>query len=224
MYLPRTLLATIVYASAVLAVRLPSTIELIYPSSGQAYTNTIVQLGLAGNTAYSGAYFYTSVEYTTPDGVTHPSISIFNTNVTSPSFNASIPQDCGMVNAGGAWANVLVNQTGTYTATWNFTYGYPTKVDTSQGNTKCTGLSSTESEVISKTFNVVANPSNTTNTMDAPTPTATGVGTFSVQPTGDINPTSTPSSSSMRASIWDKSSLWLSLSGAAGLLGLLAVS
>ncbi|KAF8315731.1 hypothetical protein DL93DRAFT_2079001 [Clavulina sp. PMI_390] len=216
----RILLTGISGLSAVLAARLPSTIELIYPTSGEASNNNIVQLGVGDNKVFSGAYYYVAISYTTPDGVLHPSISIFNANVTSPTFNPTTPIHCGFVNSGGAWADVLVNQTGTYTATWNFTYGFPTKVDTSQGSSSCTGLSSTESELISKTFNVVANPANTTNTRLDSGPTATGLGTFSVQPTGDVN---SPSSSSA-LSVGNRSSLWLSLSAATGLVSLLALS
>ncbi|KAF8295380.1 hypothetical protein DL93DRAFT_2091711 [Clavulina sp. PMI_390] len=113
-----------------------------------------------------------------------------NVNVTETSFNPSTPYECDDVNTAelkigtsSIFMPTFMTDVGEYVATWNFTYTFPEQVDTGKepGDTvMCTGVTTSETELISRNFTVVSSTMTPTTSL-----WGTATASFSAQPTGE---------------------------------------
>ncbi|KAF8308472.1 hypothetical protein DL93DRAFT_1879262 [Clavulina sp. PMI_390] len=202
---------------------LSSIVNLVYPSAGEAQANQYTAFGTGSKGDISGVYWTLSISLLCPNGTTLPILSTYNVNTTYPSFNASKPYSCGNVNEAQQkngtttlFKPTFMTDVGEYVATWNFTYTFPEQVDASgedEEGVMCTGVGSSETEIISRNITVV--PSIATPTLP---PWETVLATFTVQPTGDIYTFMPVSGSGQRirgsGSIW---AMWI-VGGSLGLL------
>ncbi|KAF8315686.1 hypothetical protein DL93DRAFT_2227326 [Clavulina sp. PMI_390] len=190
-------------AIAVSTVPLPSDVELIYPN-GVVPLNSKAYFGwYFEKTLLSGAYFNGSVYLILPSGATTSAAWASNYNATT---FGSAPVDCSNVDSAFLFAYDPISKAGEgagmYTAVWNFTYIFPSSVDTSDNNVTCTGIGSSEFFVLQSQFMVSENiTTNATVTTTVQYPIQSVSTMLSASPTGTLYSPSTTASGNSRASL-----------------------
>lgn len=111
-----------------------------------------------GQPEISGVYFNLTLSLTSPNATNQPIMHYTNTNFTSPDFGKS-PTRCGGVDGGIIWRNIYLNESGIYNARWNFSWVFPTSVDTTGAVGVCTGTGLSEFYVLERHFLVFGAPS-----------------------------------------------------------------
>ncbi|KAF8315683.1 hypothetical protein DL93DRAFT_2166640 [Clavulina sp. PMI_390] len=198
-----TLIPTI-SAAAVTKLPPPGEVALSYPQDGPIARNDSATFRWEINTGSLGGLYFTYILYfILPSGDINFAGPNFYDNPSSPP-SGKAPVDCTHPDAGGLvflpQVGLLDGGSGTYTAVWNFTYTFPTSVDTSGDSIMCLGLGSSETFVLQRQFTVVDNVPQASTV-----PNVNVTSTFASTPTG----TAYKITSSARKGLSNGSNHWL---------------